>query len=278
MTKRIVLPLFVAVLLITTGCLGGSGAGDDTAATATTATPPATSGGDDSTGGSDDDTATGSESGDEWDLSEPVGALVDAGSFTASWTWRANDGNETGTMELRQTVDLDSQRAYTTTTTSDANGAFAMEYFYADGVEYTRIAPADAGTEAMYVATDTDFESNAMVYDRGYVYDASDLDDWTFEGVTTYDGVSVREYVYTGLDRWADSGTASDDDFEVTDVEFRMLVDRDGIARYQRFHVDGVDDAGRSVWFEWEYTVTDVGTTTVDDPDWLTDALEQTQA
>jgi hypothetical protein len=275
MAKRVIVPLIVAVLLMTAGCLGGGGPGTDAATTATTSPGDV-----ESASGADTDSAadTGTESapGDEWNLSEPIRALQDAGSFTATWTWRANDGTETGTIELRQTVDLANERSHLTSTTVDGDGEFVMEYFYADGVQYTRIISDDPDSESMYVATESEFESNTMLYDRGYAYDASDLEEWSSEGVTTYDGVSVRKYAYTGDDLWIGTSAWEDEEFQVTDVTFEMLVDRDGVARYQKYYVEGVTEEGSTEWFEWEYTVTNVGSTTVDDPEWLDEALEQT--
>ena len=48
-----------------------------------------------------------------------------------------------------------------------------------------------------------------------------------------------------------------------------MLVDADGLPRYESWSFEGETDDGETITGEWEYTLTKVGSTTVDDPEWL---------
>jgi hypothetical protein len=255
--------IIVAGVLLTAGCLGSVGDGPTSDATPTNA-------------GMGEGAETSSTANGEWKLSGPEKALLEAGSFTATWTWQASDGIETAATEVRQQVDLVNERSLSTVANTAEDGVL-IESFYADGVEYTRMGSDTADSEPLYMASQSEFEGDVMIYNYGYAYDSSDLDDWSLEGTTTYDGVTVRKYVYSGVDLWIGTGAwAGSDEFEVTDVEFTMLVDKNGIARYQSYRVEGTDKDRQVQWFAWEYTVQQVGSTTVEDPQWLPEALDTT--
>jgi hypothetical protein len=278
--RKGVLALVVAALMITAGCAGSTGDGtdDDPSPTPTVAdSAPDAGPGDDPDDGTEDGDVP--DEGDEWAFSEAERALRNAGSFTSTWTWRASNGTETASTVVHHVVDLVNERSLRETRNADDDGEFVMDDFYTDGVTYMRMVSGGPDSQPMYMASEGRFEGSAMIYEHGYSYDPSHANDWSFERETTHDGVSVREYVYTGSDLWDEIGFLLGDDqseeAEVTGVEFRMLVDSDGIARYQRFRVEGLEE-GTSVWFEWEYEITDIGSTTVEDPAWLPDALEQT--
>lgn len=121
---------------------------------------------------------------------------------------------------------------------------------------------------------DAEFDETALFLDYGSVYDGSGLSEWTPQGTETYDGVTVQRYTYDGDDYWTElDGELDDGTFSVQSASYELLVDDDGIPRYQSYRVEAVDETGVEGWYEWEYTVTDVGTTTVADPPWLDAAL-----
>lgn len=292
MRRNILYAVVMAALLATAGCVdvadvGGAVPADDGTPEQKSSDGSAGDGNDGSAGDGSDDGASDGSAGDgndgsagdgsdgsdvEWTAANSAAALRDAGSFTSSWTWRTSDP-ETGTvqsMTMNSAVDLPNERVHRTTTVTGEDG-MVMESFHAGGTVYSRMASGDGSDDPFYSVTEQEFDPDVVVDYRGHVYDSSDLDEWTLVGVEQYDGVTVRRYTYQGTDPWL-GATRGDEEFRAESWTFTMLVDRDGIARYQSYHVDGVDADGNDVWVEWEYTVTGVGSTTVDDPDWLADA------
>lgn len=209
---------------------------------------------------------------DEWDVSSPRDSLREIGSYTSTWSWAASEPEtgESGSMTFTTAVDLDGERAVTTMTVTDDGEHTEMVQFYADGKQYSRTV-GDRDGEPVYWVTDFEFNADMLLFNYGYAYDTSDLQEWSSEGVETYDGVPVQRYVYEGVDPWQ-TAYQEEGEFQVTQFTFTMLVDEDGIPRYQQYRVDGVDEDGNEAWFEWEYTITDIGTTTVPDPEWLDEA------
>ena len=269
MVTRILLQtLMVVAMLIIAGCAGTPADVDESDSLDLTTDLPADSNGNDGAEPSGDDDSV---------FSDPERALRDAGTFTSTWVWTATDGDDVATSEMRHVVDLETNHSLVSTVNSDGSDDLLMDYYYVDGMEYMRMQTAGSGSTPTYIARQAEFEGDSIVYDNGYAYHDSGLSDWSDAGMTTFDGVSVREYVYTGSDYWLGArGDTAESDFDLRDVEFRMLVDSDGIARYQSFSVDGTDEDGTPQTVEWEYTITDIGSTVVEDPDWFAEALAQT--
>lgn len=289
----------LVVLLITAGCMGVGSNDEGSPAADTTPTP--TSVADDSTtgsdtgddptttadsAGSDEPTATatsrdsetdGTPSGaDNWGATDSEAALRAASSFTSSWTWQLSNPETGGvdSVSASSAVDLANERAHHTMTISGGDGII-METFHTDGAIYTRMASSDGSDEPFYMVSEQAFDADEVLDYRGFIYDTTALDDWAFEGTERYDGVSVRRYSYQGSDPWLGT-THVDSEFTAKSWTFTMLVDRDGIVRYQTYRVDGVDGENNAMWVEWEYTVTGVDSTTVADPGWLNDAKAHT--
>ncbi len=277
MARRILLQtLLVVAMLIIAGCSGTpTDVGESDSLNPTTDTDPSGNDGDldgDGTNGAEPD-------GDDASVfSDPERALLDAGTFTSTWIQHVTDGDVVVTSEMTHIVDLESETSLVSTVNSDGTGDLIWDYYFVDGMEYMRMQTPPAGSAPTYLARQADFEGDSLVYDHGFAYHESALSDWSETGMTTYDGVSVREYVYTGTEFWAGStGGSTDTGFDVSDIEFRMLVDNDGIARYQSFSIDGVDEDGTLQTVEWEYVISDIGTTVIEDPAWFADAVAQTE-
>lgn len=255
MVSKLPVILGVAALLVLAGCVG------TTTDTGAETTPT--------------ETGTEAGTGDEWSYSDPAESLRSAGSFTTGWMTETNDGEGTSAAEVREAVNLDSERSHSVITNIDGDEEFVMESFYADGTEYMRMVNTPGGTP-FYTVTEGSFAGELLLYNRGYAYEPSDLDEWALQGTGTYDGVTVREYTYDGYESWMTAEAwLGDGDFDVTAVEFTMKVDKNGVARYQNLRIEAVDDDDSMRWVEWTYTVTDIGSTAVEDPEWLAEAEEQ---
>lgn len=272
----------LALLLVSAGCLGGGG-GDDAAVSG--GDGASSSGGSD--GGQSDDSGDGaSSSGDsgaddgELELTDAEQALRDAGSFTVVWTYSGVDerGVETDvTQEFY--VNLDEERSLTTisSTQNGQSDGGSMQQFFVDGVTYVRSGPADSPTYFSYEQQTSDPLATAIAFSQARAYGAND--DLSFEGSETYDGVSVERYELSEASSQlvqagsaAGAGSPGAGDMRITDFHYTVLVDEDGLSRYESWSFEGETEDGQTISGQWEYSLTDVGSTTVDDPEWFAEA------
>jgi hypothetical protein len=264
----------VALLLLSAGCLGGGGASD--------AVDGAGSGADGDDGAasqSGDADDAGASSSDDLELTDAEQALRDAGSFTATWTYRGVDERGVET-EVRHEfyVDLDGERSLTvlSSTRDGQSDGGSMQQFFADGVTSVQSGPADAPTYFSYEQQTSDPLASALGFSQARVYGTDD--DLSFAGSETFDGVSVERYELSEASSQlvqagsaVDAGTGSGN-VEVTDFHYTVLVDEDGLSRYESWTFEGESADGETISGEWEYSLTKVGSTTVDDPEWLAEA------
>jgi hypothetical protein len=256
-TSRTVV-VVVAVLMLSAGCLGGGGEVADATGS----------------GGSDDG------GGDEaLELTDAEQALRDAGSFTVVWTYRGVDASGTENEVTQEFyVNLDDGRSLSVVSSArdgQPDGG-SMAQFFADGVTYVRSGPADSPTYFSYEQQTTDPLATAIGFSQARTYGATD--DLSFAGSETFDGVPVERYelseassqlVQAGSAAGVATGSGT---AEVTDFHYTVLVDADGLSRSESWSFEGETEDGQRVSGEWEYSLTDVGSTVVDDPAWLAEA------
>ncbi|ADE02731.1 DUF7537 family lipoprotein [Haloferax volcanii] len=254
--------LLIAVLVLLAGCAGGADVAP--AADADDTDTPTDGGGSADTGASSD--------GDDFELSDPERLLRDAGSFTVSWSYT---GVETAvTREFA--ADLDAERSYsrTTSTTDGQSDAGGVEQYVADGVTYVRVGGDDEATYTSYEGS-TEVLAAAIALSQARAYGADD--DLTFAGTETFDGASVERYELSAANEaliLAGSAAAQGEPgtLEVTSFEYVVLVDEDGLSRHESWSFSGRMDDGSEVSGSWEYSLTGVGSTTVEEPAWLDEA------
>ena len=265
--------VLVVLLVALAGCSGGpttdSADGDptETAAGTATGTPSV----DSNTADTGDPPTTSDLS-----LTDPDTRLRGAGNFATerSYTVTEVDG-ATSSLTQSYRVDLEANRSLQRLETTGSDGSFDIETFVADGTSYSRYGDGD---DVQYVSSDRQvgvFES-ATGYAAGF---STDLEsDASFVGTETYDGVAVSRYEYDNTAQWQAYGGSlfGSDDVSATDFTVAVLVDSDGIARLTTWTLSGEADDGSVVSAEWRYSVTGIGSTTVEDPDWLADAQAQT--
>jgi hypothetical protein len=274
------LVLAMVVLLLTAGCLGGGG-GDSSS--------PAGASDEQSDTGSDADDAssTGNAGSDDVELTDVEEALRDAGSFTVVWTYSGVDERGTETEVRREFyADLEAERSLTVTSSvvDGMSDAGSMQQFFADGTTYTRSGPDDAPTYFAYEQESADVVATAIALSQARAYGADE--DLSFEGRETFDGVSVERYELSRADSQliragsavgAGAGGTAGGVAEITDFQYVVLVDADGLSRFESWSFEGRTADGETVSGEWEYSLTKVGSTTVNDPDWLADAKASAQ-
>ncbi|WEL24780.1 DUF7537 family lipoprotein [Haloferax volcanii] len=259
--------LLIAVLVLLAGCAGGADVAP--AADADDTDTPTDGGGSADTDASSD--------GDDFELSDPERLLRDAGSFTVSWSYAGVDADGVETAVTREfAADLDAERSYsrTTSTTDGQSDAGGVEQYVADGVTYVRVGGDDGATYTSYEGS-TEVLATAIALSQARAYGADD--DLTFAGTETFDGASVERYELSAANEaliLAGSAAAQGEPgtLEVTSFEYVVLVDEDGLSRHESWSFSGRMDDGSEVSGSWEYSLTGVGSTTVEEPAWLDEA------
>jgi hypothetical protein len=278
------LVLTIALLMITAGCIGGGGGDADA--------------GSDSSGGSVGESQSGggdgeadandgqSGSDDELELTDAEAALRDAGSFTVVWTY---SGVDRSGSEIEVTheyyADLAAERSLTITSSmrdGESDGGTSQQFF-ADGVTHVRSGPEESPTYFSFEQESADVVATALALSQARAYGADDS--LAFAGSETFDGVAVERYELSEADSQliqagsaAGVGAAGSGDTEITDFHYAVLVDEDGLSRFESWSFSGRTADGQVVSGEWEYSLTNVGSTTVEDPDWLSEAQAQAQS
>lgn len=221
--------------------------------------------------GSDSGTAASeppaSEDPDDWAQTDAQAALEAAGSYTATWDWRSNV-DDVGEMTFTALVDFEAQRTLNTMRVGGEDVSI-VETYYADDIQYNRFA-SDDGSDASYFQSESSFSDSFSSWDFGYGYDRSAFEGWVDQGTEIYDGVTVRRYVFDAPESYIDN--EYDSEFDVTSLRVELLVDQNGVPRYQLYEVEGTETDGTDQWFEWELTVSNVGSTSVEEPDWVQNA------
>lgn len=245
MQPRFFVLVVVGLLLVLAGCVGGS---------STTNT-----GGEPNTSGTEDVTL----------IENRTAALLDAGGYTSTWEMKYDSEAEgTGSTTYTHAVDYENQRSNFQMQITDQEAVTdAFTNFYADGVSYLKYGEGD---DATYSATESLFApENAMFPVESTISSESNLAEFSAVGTETYDGVSVTRYERTDQPDWiAPPATATE--FIWTEFTYVVLIDADGLVRYESWNGEGVDEAGAETTMTFSYSLTDVGSTVIEDPNWLT--------
>jgi hypothetical protein len=210
--------------------------------------------------------------------------LRDAGSFTATWTYRGSDRDGTrGEVSYIYYADLDGDRAHVlfSTTGGDEGTTAGWERFSTAGRTYSRYG---SGTGAFYqVQEEAEFDVVGDTVSRAGVYAYDDTSGLAFRGTERYDGVTVGRYELTDARsvfwvadaavRAADIGV--DDGIEIQEFEYVVLIDDDGLSRYESWSYTGTTPDGETIDAAWEYSLTGVGSTSFEDPAWVAAAEAQ---
>jgi len=274
MTNPRLATLLVVLTVVLAGCFGGgvTDSGDDDAPDS-----------DDSTGTTTDSASAGTAAGTgDLSLSEAETNLQNGRSFTTEWSYNLTTVEGiTSTFSDRYQVDLTTNRSleqYTAATGSQVRTDY--QRFVADGVRYTRYS---SDGQAYYTSTDevpSVFDSATGRASSSYTYLEEDAQ---FVGQERFDGETVSRYEYTDREAWEtyNQGVAAgtfgtDENVTITDFAITTLVDGDGLARLTTWTLAGETESGQAVSAEWRYSVTDIGSTDVDDPAWLDEARTQT--
>jgi hypothetical protein len=278
MYRRIGSVLVVALLVSLAGCTGGLDALGDAAADAggdggdtSDGVAGSSDGGDRSTG---DDDAAGD--GSQTLIENRTAVFREAGSYSSVWELRVTEGGTVSSSTAYTTaVDYANERsAFGMRTTSDGQVGSDYETYYADGQSYTRYGE---GEDATYSVADGTFAPGQSLFSAQAQSYVSELSGYERVGTETYDGVRVTRYEETQRPTWFAGGSWTDGEVRWTEYTYSVLVDGDGLVRSEGWSAEGVNEAGATVTIEYSYSVTGVGSTTVDEPDWARTAREGSQ-
>jgi hypothetical protein len=91
------------------------------------------------------------------------------------------------------------------------------------------------------------------------------------EGVETFQGVPVMRYEATGVDALTDSGLVDENaSSRYEEFSATLLLDEDGVIRHYEYEIILADSPVRRM--ATAYTLSDVGSTDVEKPDWVANA------
>lgn len=258
--------LFVVLLLVTAGCLGG-GAGADTTPAADASGSSSGSGGDSGGNGGGD----AANSGDGSLVENRTAALIDAGSYTSIWRMESfEDGAQVSEMAYTTKIDYENERfSFQMKSTNDGETRTATTMYYADGKAYQKFGEGD---DASMMSNEAEFGTVAHPRQMAFVSSSGDLSDFSYAGTETFNGVTVKRYEMDKVAPWISAQQQSDGEVKWTDFSYVVLVDEQGLVRSEYWEGNGVDDSDTKVTIKFSYEVTDVGSTQIAEPSWLDEA------
>lgn len=255
MYSRTLAIVLLAALVVTAGCLGG-GSGDGPES------------GDGSAGDGGDGSA--GDGGDGVGLVENRTAYLHAaGSYTSVWSTTMTEGDVVvGEQSYTNAVDYVGERSlFGMRVTNDGTVRTDYESYFADGTSYTRYG---AGEDATYMTATGEFTPDDTLFSPTLHVSETDLSGYTRVGTETFDGVEVTRYEASQLTDWY--GNGYDDEVEWTEFTYVVLVDGDGLVRSEGWTATGVDSEDVAHSIEYSYSLTDIGSTDIAEPDWLATA------
>jgi hypothetical protein len=248
--RRQLAALLVVALVAVAGCAGAGG--------------PAADGSDASSGEPLHETPLDAESvGDAH-----VDALADAGTYTIESNATQESSARNGTVETGGVVRGDVASGAVFSRTDTAQRTVEL-YADGDGTAYQRFV---AGERTQYRDA-TGQAGNATQYARDTVTSFVDLFDFSYAGTEDVDGQSVHVYEADGA---ASVNTSSPafaqlNQSNVDEASATMHVDGDGVVRLAGYDIT-VTVRDRTQSIETTQRFTELGSTEVAEPDWLSEA------
>jgi hypothetical protein len=226
-----------------------------------------------------------------------VGQLESAEAFTTTTDLRIRSGNRTARLNQTTRVDLGAERGRQVSQLSSPqrNGSIRTDAYTLPNVTYQRFVIASGERETVsYRRTSPPYNGTSSVQpvnvttakNRELAESVVDSIEWTQTGVEGTDGTAVTRYVATGRENFTEFRNGSDISSvqgvnlsafgqNVSEIRATMRVDENGVVREFRFRVAGTSQ-GRDVALTFTVRTTEVGSTTVSEPDWLGEAKNRT--
>ncbi|WP_135536199.1 DUF7537 family lipoprotein [Halostella pelagica] len=243
--RRILATLFVTVIVLTAGCSGVTGI----------------FGNDDGDSGVEPYTESGDELTGEMLNESHRDTLRSAGSYTAEVNISLTSDESSITQDTRGKVDLENDRQYVVQSASLFGNRTTYRYM-ADNVTYEKVVPE--GGETRYETT-----QNAETASASVNTDNIDAFEWEQRGTETHEGVGVTRYEATGVANYSALPTDASED-NISDLSATLLVTEDGVM--YEYTVDYTRESDSTQELSLRYATRDIGSTTVEEPDWLDEA------
>jgi len=253
--------VLVALLLLTAGCNGGSPTTTAPPSTTTpgeTTTPGATTTPGDAFPGGYSDTGI---TGDAATVIDGHYATLNDTSYTVDYLVNRQGQSEQGTYQVDHAAGAASARQV-------PSGQPAIEAYTADRGETVYQAVLQPGNVS-YQRGSLSFAAFHSRSRPAIAIQSFEFVNWTFDGTTTENGTELLVYTVDGIDT---SERGNIDPARVSDLNGRMAVTREG--RIVDLQWSATVDEDSSVVYE--YGLSEVGSTTVSEPGWLSEAQEQT--
>ncbi|MBX0304515.1 DUF7537 family lipoprotein [Haloarcula salinisoli] len=302
--RRGVLVVAVALLIAVAGCSGPSGGATPTANGTENATTTPAASMDTPTPAASTDTPTDQQTPTDGPDTEPDSdveangtgadldgeelnnatraAIEDAGSYTYQTTFRTASQSRRGQSRSRTNtttqVDLEaeeglrvsnysstgqqSSQTFSSTVYTDGNTSY-QQRITSEGTNYSTQEGASTGFGGITPVNTSNFSQNLTFVTDGLV--------WETNGTTTLDGDTVTEYTLAGVEdedafiqRLRLRGT-------LTDISGTLYVDDDDVVR-QTSLAYTVESQSGSLSAQSRLTLSDIGSTTVEEPEWTSEA------
>jgi hypothetical protein len=255
--KRLLTVALVGLLVASAGCAQIPGIGGD---------------GDGGDGGSSD-IAAYTESGDELDgetvSADHAAAIEDAGSYTFDVGFEAADDESSLSIDAHIEADMENDRAYSVQESNLFGNQTAYKYTSGDSTYEKSVREGDE--ENAQYATSEDGQVQPVNTTPSFQASLVDGLEWSQEGTEEQNGVGVTRYESTGVANATALVGAGTDAENVSDVSATMYLDADGVVRqYDLTYTVQEGDSETTVTYEVE--TTGVGSTSVEEPDWLDEA------
>ena len=242
--------MLVALLVLTAGCSAGGLLGSDDG------------NGDNGSGDIEPYTESGDELTGEMLNQSHIDAIQAAGSYTLEANVSLSGEDSSLVQDARGRIDLDNDKQYVVQFASIFGNQTTYRYT-ANGTTYERVVPEDGETQYRTNEDGTITEPSVNT-------DNIDAFEWEQQGTETHEGVGVTRYEATGVANYTALPT-SPEEGNVTDVSATLLVSEDGVMHeYVVEYTQENGDSSQSV--SLRYAATDVGSTTVEEPDWTDEA------
>ena len=251
-TRLIALTAAIALLVLAAGCAGSLNGGSE--------------------GGYD---ANGTELDGETLTNQTATAVESSGSYslnsTATITGERQDQTVTSQTDEQRQVDFESDtglRSSERTLSSNESTQSIAVVVYTNGS--TSYRQQESGGEVSYDVQEggyTGAGSTTPVNTTGFAQNYTGFVDefgWERNGTETVDGVTVTRYTAT------QNGTSD----AIQDPSGHLLVDSDGVVREVSLAYT-ISQAGSPTNIELNIVLDDIGSTTVEEPGWVSDAQEQ---
>jgi len=216
--------------------------------------------------------ANGSELDGATLTNQTTDAVESSGSYTLNSTARITGERQgqtvtSGTDEARQ-IEFESDRGVRSTDrtlSSDRGTQSVSAVVYTDGDTSYRRQNASGNVsydvqEGGYSGAGSTTPVNTTDFDQNYTSFVDEFG-WEHNGTDTVDGVTVTSYTTV------QNGTSAG----IRNASGRMLIDSDGVIRELTLSYTFID-AGSPTTIELSIVLSDLGSTTVEEPDWVSDA------